>query len=515
MRCCTPVAWPAAATASSSWPRGPIDRNGKAITSDYVRQLLADRLHEDVRVTILGHVQRGGSPSAYDRVMSTLVGVAAVDEVLTATPETPARMIGMKANRVERLPLMECVEKTHAINAAIKACDFPKAMELRGRGYQECFRILRTMVRAIPHEPKPDQRRLRLAVLTASASAAGMNTAVRAAVRLGLDRGHHLMGVEGSFQGLINNTMREFAWMDVDNWVSVGGSELGTNRKIPVGKDFYAIARHIEERQIDGILVIGGWAGYTAALQLVKERNNFPAFNIPIVCLPATINNNLPGTDLCVGADTALNNIVDAVNKIKQSAVASRRCFVVEVMGKYCGYLALMGMLATGAERAYLNEEGVTLDALREDVRLLNTGFEHGKRLGVMIRNERAHPLYSTQFMADLFEAEGGELFEVRKAVLGHLQQGGDPTPFDRILATRYAYRCINFLEEKAQEGSADAACVGILGSQYQFTPLEDILRTYDPQHERPKQQWWMNLQPIARMLAQPGPQFYGDKSQD
>ena len=90
-----------------------------------------------------------------------------------------------------------------------------------------------------------------------------------------------------------------------------------------------------------------------------QERENFPAFNIPIICLPATINNNLPGSELSVGADTALNNIVDAINKIKQSAVASRRCFVVEVMGKYCGYLALMSMLATGAERAYLNEEGV------------------------------------------------------------------------------------------------------------------------------------------------------------
>ncbi len=488
---------------------GAIDRNGNKITSQHVCDVLAERLKEDVRVTILGHVQRGGSPSAYDRIMSTLVGEAAVDEVLSAQPDTPARMIGMKGNRVTRAPLMECVEKTHAINDAIRERNFPRAMELRGRGYQECFHILRTLVRALPHAPKPGQRRLRLAVLTASALAPGMNTAVRAAVRLGLDRGHHMLGVHNSIQGLIGNDMHEFEWMDVDGWAQMGGSELGTNRKVPTGRDFYAIARTIEERQIDGILFIGGWAGYEAMQHLVKERDNFPAFNIPMVCLPCTINNNLPGTELCVGSDTALNNIVDAMNKIKQSAVASRRCFVVEVMGRYCGYLALMGMLATGAERAYLNEEGITLDDLRQDVRLLNTGFMQGKRLGVMIRNEAAHPIYTTQFISDLFEAEGGDLYEVRMSVLGHLQQGGDPTPFDRILATRFAYRCINFLEEKALGGSDEAAVVGLSGNGYHFTPLEDVLRTYDVTHQRPKQQWWMDLRPIARLLAQPGPKFY------
>jgi 6-phosphofructokinase 1 len=367
---------------------GAIDRNGNPISAEYVQQVLADRLHEDVRTTILGHVQRGGAPSAFDRTMSTLVGVAAVEEILKATADSTPQLIGMKGNRVTQLPLMECVEKTHAINAAIKSRNFSEAMNLRGRGFKESFQILRTLVRALPHEPKPGQRRLTLAVMTMSAPSPGMNTAVRAAVRLGLDRGHHMLGVNNSFMGLINDDMRPFKWMDVDHWASMGGSELGTNRHIPAGKDYYAIARTIEERQIDGLLIIGGWAGYTAAMHLLRERENFPAFQIPIICLPATINNNLPGSDLSVGADTALNNIVDAVNKIKQSAVASRRCFVVEVMGKYCGYLALMSMLATGAERAYLHEEGVTLKDLYHDVQLLNTGFEHGKRLGVMIRND-------------------------------------------------------------------------------------------------------------------------------
>ena len=135
-------------------------------------------------------------------------------------------------------------------------------------------------------------------------------------------------------------------WMSVSGWASMGGAELGTSRKIPGGRDLYAIARVLEAQRIQGLLIIGGWSGYQAAYRLNSQRDNFPAYNIPIVCLPASINNNLPGSELSIGADTALNNIVEVVDKIKQSAVATRRCFVVEVMGRACGYLALMSSLA-------------------------------------------------------------------------------------------------------------------------------------------------------------------------
>jgi 6-phosphofructokinase 1 len=222
--------------------------------------------------------------------------------------------------------------------------------------------------------------------------------------------------------------------------------------------------------------------------------------------MPATINNNLPGSELSVGADTALNAIVQAVDKIKQSAVASRRCFVVEVMGRYCGYLALMAGLAGGAERVYLNEEGVTIGGLQADVEALKAGFKAGKRLGLMIRNENANECYSTQFMVSLFEEEGGDLFEVRQAVLGHLQQGGNPTPFDRILATRLAKRCMERLIDEAEAGSTAALAVGLLDGRVQFSALEELKRHVDVRHQRPKEQWWMELRPIAQLLAQPGP---------
>jgi 6-phosphofructokinase 1 len=239
------------------------------------------------------------------------------------------------------------------------------------------------------------------------------------------------------------------------------------------------------------------------------ERANYPAFKIPIVCLPASINNLLPGSELSIGSDTAVNNIVNAVDKIKQSAVAARRVFVVEVMGRHCGYLALMSGMATGAERVYLNEEGVKLRDLTEDVEKLCQGFTHGKRLGLMIRNEFANRVYTTQFMCALFEEEGGDLFDVRQAILGHLQQGGDPSPFDRVQATRYADRCIDYLIEQASTDSMECAFIGQQAGKLQFQNLEDYPRMFDEKTERPKKQWWMDLRPIARLLAQPGPEAW------
>jgi len=294
--------------------------------------------------------------------------------------------------------------------------------------------------------------------------------------------------------------------MSVNGWASRGGCNLGTNRKVPSGPDFYNIARAIEKYNIEGFLLIGGWSGYEAAWQMTRQRENYPAFHLPAVCLPATINNNLPGSELSIGADTALNNIVEAVDKIKDSAVALRRVFVVEVMGRNCGYLALMSGLSTGAERVYINEEGVRLNDLLKDVERLNYGFTHGKRLGLMIRNENANRVYDTAFMCKLFEEEGHNLFDVRQSILGHLQQGGNPSPFDRIQATRLATRCINYLIEQIESGDNQSAFIGLQGKEIRFHPIEDFDRMVDMKTQRPKDQWWMNLRSIAAVLAQPCP---------
>ena len=332
---------------------GAIDKHGTPIKSEYVKNVLEERLGEATRLTILGHVQRGGAPSAFDRNLGTLLGYAAVDHILSADYGDQPQLIGIRGNRVTTSPLMNCIDKTHSVSDAIKANKYQDAMILRGGSFNEAYWTYLTTVRTIPHPPKPGQKRLRLAILHSGSPAPGMNTAARAAVRLGIDRGHIMLAIHNGFRGLATGEITEVGWLSVNGWASRGGAELGTNRYVPSGRDFYDIAKNIEEFQLDGILVIGGWTGYQGAYALLENRKNYPAFDIPIICMPATINNNLPGSELSVGADTALNNIVDAIDKIKQSAVAQNRCFVVEVMGRDCGYLALMSGMATGAERIY------------------------------------------------------------------------------------------------------------------------------------------------------------------
>lgn len=481
---------------------GAQDRYGNYIGSSDVQRVLEEGLGEEVRTTVLGHVQRGGRPSAYDRNLATLLGHEAVIAILEARPDDEPVVIGTRANRIIRIPLMESVQKTRQVAEAIKAHDYERAMALRSSSFNDAFRTLKTMVRALPHPPAEGQKRFRIAVFNAGAPAPGMNTAARVAVRLGLDNGHTMLGVNNGFEGLAEGEVREMEWTSVSGWASQGGSVLGTSRKVPKGKDMYAIARTIENHKIDAMLVIGGWNAYEGVYAMLNERQNYPAFNIPIVCLPASINNNLPGSEFSIGADTALNNIVDAVDKIKQSAVATRRCFVVEVMGHWCGYLALMSGLATGAEHFYLPEDGITLNELQADVESLKRGFNMGKRLGLVIRNEYANTIYSTSFICSLFEEEGKDVFDVRPAILGHLQQGGDPSPFDRIQASRLARLCIERLIQQCSQGDTTGCFIGLQDGKFIFHDMRDFDRMGDLQFQRPRQQWWLSLKPIAHTMA-------------
>jgi 6-phosphofructokinase 1 len=482
---------------------GAIDRRGLPITSAYVCEVLERRLGEDTRVTVLGHVQRGGSPSAFDRCMSTLLGNAAVDELLNAGTDSTPMLMGFHNNRVTRTPLMAAVAQTRAVTAAIGERDYERAIRLRSGSFLETRDSLATLMRARPALSDASPRPLRIALLHAGGVAPGMNTAARAAVRILLDRGHRVLGVRNGMSGLLDRDIVALDWMSVSGWAKRGGAALGTSRHALAGKDLHLIARTIEDFQLDGLLMIGGYSGYDAVHRMVSERANFPAFNLPMVCLPCCINNNLPGSEMSVGADSALNAIVEAVDKIKQSA-SDGRCFVVEVMGRYCGYLALMAGLATGAEHVFLHEEGITLDDLRDQLRRMSASFDAGKRLNLVLRSERANDVYTTGFITSLFAQEGIGRFSVRQAILGHLQQGGDPSPFDRNLATRLVTRCVDRLLERPQTGEPDASFIGVTEGRVQFTGFEHFSRMVDAVHQRPKQQWWLGLRDIVDTLASP-----------
>ncbi|MEO1061889.1 MAG: 6-phosphofructokinase [Actinomycetota bacterium] len=479
---------------------GARDRDGNPITAQHVKDVLSEELGEDTRVISLGHVQRGGAPSAFDRYLSTVLGYAAVEQ-LTSSPDSEPQVIGLSGHEVISSPLMDSVRMTRAVADVIAQRDYDRAMEMRGGSFRDSFHMFETMVRAKPHPPEPGQRRLRFAVLHGGGPAPGMNTAARTAIRMGIDRGHTMLAVRHGFEGLRKGDLEEMDWMSVNGWVSRGGAELGTSRFQPAGEALDAIGAQIEANRLDGILMVGGWSGYQAAHSLLAGAADRPALSIPIVCVPASINNDLPGTELSIGADTALNSIVRDVDKIKQSAVASGRCFVVEVMGRDCGYLAMMSGLASGAERVFLPEDGISLDDLVNTVDDLISGFSRGKRLGLVIRGENADPVYTTPFLKALFEREGRDHFDVRAAILGHVQQGGDPSPFDRVQAARLASKSVEHLIEQALSDTPRSAMIGLQRGKVRYTPLARLPSLVHPEFHRPLDQHWMDLRPLAEVM--------------
>lgn len=311
-----------------------------------------------------------------------------------------------------------------------------------------------------------------------------------------------MLAVRNGLNGLLTGQVSELGWMSVHGYVSRGGAELGTSRRLPSEQEYARIAETLEQQQIDGLLLIGGWVGYEFAYELHRRRERYPSFAIPVICLPATINNDLPGTEMTIGSDTALNTIISNVDKVKESAVASHRVYVVEVMGRDCGYLAMMSGLATGAERVYLPEDGITLAELQRDVADLCAGFQGGKRLGLMIRSEKADPYYTTDFLVTLFEKEGGDLFDVRQTILGHTQQGGSPTPYDRIQANRLAARALLRLIELASAADAQTLCIGRVEGRIAFTDLSNLPELVEAGVHRPRAEPWLKLKEIARLMS-------------
>ena len=479
---------------------GATDREGNPIRAEYVRKVLAERLNEDARVTILGHVQRGGKPSAYDRWASTWLGYSAVHEVLTATPESEGMVVGTRSNRSERLSLVKAVADTQHVPELIEAGQYHEAMRMRGGSFLEMDAIFSELADPARTTPEPDYRRI--AVMHAGGPAPGMNTAMRALVRLGISRGHTMIGIHNGFVGLAANDMEEITWSQVEGLTGEGGAMLGTRREVPQTQDLYAISRALEKNDIDALVVIGGYSAYDGVHKMTTERDRYPAFRIPTVCVPASIDNNLPGSELSIGTDTALNVIVDAMDKIKESGIASKRCFVVETMGKNCGYLAMMSGIAAGAERIYLNEDGISLDDLVTDVHWLRESFAKGRRLFLAVRNENASKNYTTEFLAQMMEEESHGMYDVRTAVLGHMQQGGSPSPFDRLLATRFSYQALNLVDDELAAGEDGSWFMGIREGSTHAGRMETMSSLVDPQHRRPRHQWWLDLRTVARTVS-------------
>ncbi|XP_031640399.1 ATP-dependent 6-phosphofructokinase isoform X2 [Contarinia nasturtii] len=495
---------------------GAIDRDGNPITAELVRQTVVRELNQDTRITVLGHVQRGGNPSAFDRVLGCRMGAEAVMALMEADESEVPCVVSLDGNQAIRVPLMECVERTQAVAKAMAEKQFELAVELRGRSFARNLETYKMLTRLKPPKESQDGRPpsgYRMAVMHIGAPACGMNAAVRSFVRNCIYRGDAVFGIHDGIEGLIAGNINQMNWSDVTGWVGQGGAFLGTKRTLPEGK-FEKIAAKLREFKIQGLLIVGGFEAYHACGQLADQREKFKEFCIPMVVIPSTISNNVPGTEFSLGCDTGLNEITEICDRIRQSAQGTkRRVFVIETMGGYCGYLATLAGLAGGADAAYIYEEKFSIKDLQQDVQHMASKMSEGVQRGLILRNEKASESYNTEFIHRLYTEEGRGLFSSRMNVLGHMQQGGSPTPFDRNMGTKMAAKCVEWMVEQLKTCTADdgtvnangpeSACLlGLVRRQYRFTPVKELIPETNFQQRIPKHQWWLKLRPLLRILA-------------
>ncbi|XP_070842652.1 ATP-dependent 6-phosphofructokinase, platelet type isoform X3 [Chaetodon trifascialis] len=490
---------------------GAIDRSNKPITTDYIKNLVVKCLGFDTRVTILGHVQRGGTPSAFDRILASRMGVEAVLALLETTANTPACVVSLCGNQSVRLPLMECVQMTQEVQKAMDEKRFEEAVKLRGRSFENNLKTYKLLAHRKPESELPTSN-FNVAVLNVGAPAAGMNAAVRSAVRVGISEGHKMFAVSDGFEGLWKGQIKEIKWADVGGWTGQGGSLLGTKRTLPA-KHIDKIAEQMRKHNINALLIVGGFEALLSLLELLTARGKYDEFCVPMVMVPATVSNNVPGSDLSIGADTALNAITTTCDRIKQSASGTkRRVFIIETMGGYCGYLASVGGLAAGADAAYIYEEPFDIRDLQANVEHLTEKMKTSIQRGLVLRNENCNDNYTTDFIYQLYSEEGKGVFDCRKNVLGHMQQGGAPSPFDRNFGTKISAKAMQWVTKKLTEtfrqgrvfaNSEDSCCLlGMRRRALVFQPVVQLKDETDFVHRIPKEQWWLKLRPLMKILA-------------
>ncbi|XP_014287714.1 ATP-dependent 6-phosphofructokinase isoform X1 [Halyomorpha halys] len=493
---------------------GAMDRSGNPITCEMIKDVVVKRLKQDTRITVLGHIQRGGNPSAFDRILACRMGAEAVIALMDATPNSEAIVVSLNGNQAVRVPLMKCVERTQQVAKAMADRDWTLAVELRGRSFKrnlETYLLLNQGEGKIKVNQK-EERLYNLAVMNIGAPACGMNSAVQTFVRVGIFKNCKIYGIHDGIDGLINGAFQEMKWSDVTGWVGEGGALLGTKRTLPRGQ-FPRIAEQLKSYNIQGLCIIGGFEAYQTALDFVHERDNFKAFCIPIVVIPATISNNVPGTDFSLGCDTALNEIVVISDTIRQSAQGTkRRVFIVETMGGYCGYLATLAGLAGGADAAYIYEENFSIKDLQKDLYHMASKMAEGVQRGLILRNEKCNENYNCDFMTRLFAEEGKGVFTARSNIIGHMQQGGSSSPFDRNMGIKLSLKAFSWLEQEIKNSisngvvntsSADSTVVlGLKARNFTTTPVLELAKNTNFEKRIPKHQWWLKLRPLLRIFA-------------
>jgi 6-phosphofructokinase 1 len=319
----------------------------------------------------------------------------------------------------------------------------------------------------------------KIAVLTSGGDAPGMNAAIRAVVRSGVDKGWEVAGVKLGYYGLINGNFIALGARDVGGIIQRGGTILGSARCPEFIEEEGQLKgiRNLRQEGVDALVVIGGNGSQTGSYALHKH-------GFPVVGIASTIDNDLYGSEMTIGVDTALNIALEAIDRLKVTASSHQRAFLIEVMGRKFGYLALAAAIAGGAEAVVIPEKEIDPEEVAETLRV---AYSRGKSHAIIVVAEGA--TYNAEKLVAFFNEHRERLgFAVRATILGHVQRGGDPGAFDRILASRFGAKAVDCIAKKEF-----GVLVGLQKGEVATTPLEVVAKN--------KKKIDLNLFELARVL--------------
>ncbi len=299
-----------------------------------------------------------------------------------------------------------------------------------------------------------------IGVLTSGGDAPGMNAAIRAVVRTALSNNMNVIGVMHGYEGLVNGEFKPLGPRDVGGILQRGGTVLLTSRskrfQEPTGQR--DAIRKMNEAGIDALIVIGGEGSMNGAHALSKQ-------GVKVIGIPGSIDNDIWGTNIAIGTDTAMNTIMEAVDKLRDTASSHQRAFLVETMGRNSGYLAVMAAIVCGAEVALIPEVPITADEVAATV---EEAYKRGKTHAIII-NAEGSGIRTTDLAQRIDDLDVG--FKTRMTILGHIQRGGSPTAYDRLLASRMGVKAVEALIE-----GTHGVMTGLKGKGVDFIPLEDVI---------------------------------------
>ena len=306
----------------------------------------------------------------------------------------------------------------------------------------------------------------RIAVMTSGGDSSGLNAAIRAVVRTGMEYDMEVYGVRQGYTGLINGDFELLTSVEVSGILQRGGTILQTarNDEFRTSQGQTKALRRLNEKNIEALVVIGGNGSLTGALALHN-------LGFQTIGIPGSIDNDIFGTDMCIGVDTALNMILDALDRLRDTASSHQRAFIIEVMGRNCGYLALMGSILGGAEIVVTPERPVSME---EVAKSLQNAYVRGKSHAIAVIAEGAP--YRTTDLAEYLKKHAEIGFEIRLTILGHTQRGGSPTAFDRLLATRMGVKAVQCVRD-----GMSGMMVALSGREMKPIPMQDAISQLRP----------------------------------